>query len=421
MNSIEYQANKLAVEKNPGVAVRLAKKIIHSMLAKLNRGFLVIEDDGEFYEFGNTADRGIFSAHIKVHNPHAYWQVLVGGTIGTGEAYMSGWWTANNLTSVVRIFVANQQHMNNMETPLSRVGKFFHSSWSRLRPNTLSGAKRNIGAHYDLSNDFFSLFLDKTMMYSSAIYSEHADTLETAAVNKLDHICQRLQLKPGEHLLEIGTGWGGFAAYAAEHYGCHVTTTTISDEQYAYAKQIIRERGLQDRITLLKKDYRLLEGQYDKLVSIEMIEAVGHKYFKEYFSKLSQLVKPDGLLLIQAITNQDQRFEREKNNTDFIRRYIFPGGCLPSQAAILDSTAKYTDLALVGQEDITLHYARTLADWRERFFSEIEKVRELGYSETFIRMWDFYLCYCEGGFAERVIGTSQLLFAKPRCRSLPII
>lgn len=283
--------------------------------------------------------------------------------------------------------------------------------------NTKEGSRNNISAHYDLGNGFFTLFLDQSMMYSSAIYPQCDASLAEAAEFKLQRVCEKLQLKPQDHLLEIGTGWGGLAIYAATHYGCRVTTTTISREQYDFACARIKSLGLEDRIKVLFDDYRDLQGQFTKLVSIEMIEAVGHEHYDQYFSTCSALLAPDGLMLIQAITIADQRYEQAKKSVDFIQRYIFPGGSLPSIAVIAESIKRNTDLTIVQMEDIGEHYAQTLKHWREAFLAKLEQVRAQGFDERFIRMWEFYLCYCEGGFMERSIGTAQLLFAKPGYRS----
>jgi cyclopropane-fatty-acyl-phospholipid synthase len=286
--------------------------------------------------------------------------------------------------------------------------------------NTLKGSRRNIGAHYDLGNELFELFLDETMMYSCGIFERPESSLKEASEAKLERICRKLQLKASDHVIEIGTGWGGFAIYAAKHFGCRVTTTTISQQQYDYALQRVREAGLEDRITLLFRDYRELEGQFDKLVSIEMIEAVGHEHFDTYFRKCSELLKADGMMLLQSITIADQRYPIAKKSIDFIQRYIFPGGCLPSVAALSDSVARKTDMRIYDLEDIGVHYATTLRIWRERFFARLEEVHRLGYPERFIRMWNYYLSYCEGGFRQQAIGTVQLLLTKPRSLREPI-
>jgi len=341
------------------------------------------------------------------------------GSVGAGEAYMQKGWESKDLLSVIRVFCMNQTALQAMDRRWSKLGALFSRVFHAFNKNTLSGSRENISAHYDLSNEFFSLFLDPTMMYSSAIYPDCESTLEEASRYKLQHICERLDLKKTDHLLEIGTGWGSMAVYAAKEFGCRVTTTTISKEQYEYALTTVKQKGLEDRVDVLFQDYRKLEGTYDKLVSIEMIEAVGHRYYKEYFNQCSQLLKPDGLLLIQSITIADQRYAQACKSVDFIQRYIFPGGALPSVQIISSQISDNTNMQIVGLEDITSHYADTLADWRKNFFARIAQVRMLGFDEVFERMWEYYLCYCEGGFRERMISTVQVLAAKPSRKELP--
>ena len=287
----------------------------------------------------------------------------------------------------------------------------------RLNRNTKRGSRKNIAAHYDLGNDFFKLFLDETMMYSSGIYETPESTLFDASTAKIERICQKLRLSPQDHLLEIGTGWGGFALHAARNFGCKVTTTTISREQYELATRRIADAGLSDRVTVVMEDYRDLKGQYDKLVSIEMIEAVGHEFFDTYFQCCSRILKPDGLFVLQGITIADQLYQGYIRRVDFIQRYIFPGGCLPSVTHVCDVLTRSTDLRLTHLEDFAVHYAKTLRDWRARFFNRIDEVKQLGFDDRFIRMWDYYLCYCEGAFLERNCGLVQMVFAKPGCRS----
>jgi cyclopropane-fatty-acyl-phospholipid synthase len=282
-----------------------------------------------------------------------------------------------------------------------------------MRRNTLAGSRRNIAAHYDLGNDFFSVFLDETLAYSCAIFPGSESSLHEASVAKFDRICQKLELNPADHVLEIGSGWGGFALHAAKKYGCHITATTISKKQYEFTGKRVEEAGLGTRIRVLMQDYRQLQGAYDKIVSVEMIEAVGYRYFDAYFSKCSGLLKPAGMMLLQAIVFPDQQYNRYRKSVDFIQEYIFPGGCLPSIGAICRSIGNSTDLRISHLEDITPHYARTLAHWRQRLLERAEQVRELGFSEEFIRTWEYYFCYCEGGFSERAIGDVQILLAKP--------
>jgi cyclopropane-fatty-acyl-phospholipid synthase len=316
----------------------------------------------------------------------------------------------------MRILALNQKAFEDMEKGLARLTAPLYKLYHFLRKNTRKGSRANILAHYDLGNEFYALFLDETMTYSCGIFEDKDSTLKDASEAKYDRICRKLRLHPGVHIVEIGTGWGGFAIHAAQNYGTRVTTTTISDEQYRFAQNRIKAAGLENQITLLKKDYRDVSGQFDRLVSIEMIEAVGHQFYKNFFCKCSQLLKEDGIMALQAITIGDQIFDRHKRTVDFIKRYIFPGSCIPSITAIGKAVAAATDLRLVDLEDITPHYARTLREWRRRFFAKIERVKEMGYSDTFIRMWEYYLCYCEGGFAERYIGDVQMIFAKPMWR-----
>lgn len=399
----------------------LARRLVLGMLNKIRTGHLSVEEDGQVYSFGEPRETAEIVAHIYVSHPSVYRYVLSNGTIGSGEAYMLKAWWSPDLVQVIRLMVVNMQLIQTFDSRWSFLKNIVNRISHRLRANDKTGSKKNIAAHYDLGNRFFELFLDPTMLYSSAIYPTPESTLEQASLNKLRHICDRLQLQRGDHLLEIGTGWGGMAVFAAKRYGCRVTTVTISREQFDYACDWVRREGLQDRVEVRLQDYRDIAGQFDKLVSIEMIEAVGYQYYADYFAKCSSLLKPSGKMLIQAITIADQRYEQEKDNVDFIQQYIFPGGCLPSIAVIADKIARHTDLQIVGLEDITAHYARTLAEWKRRFFLRIEEVRQQGFDDVFIRMWDFYLSYCEGGFRERVIGTSQILFAKPACRELPAV
>ena len=394
----------------------VAKKAVHTLLRRLTIGHLVVEDGDQRHEFGQSPELTPYHAHIVIHDQGVYRDVFNNASIGAGEAYMRGWWSTPDLVAVIRLMVANLNVINEADSSRPIWSRIATGLFHKLNANSRSGSKKNISAHYDLGNDFFQLFLDPTMMYSAAIYQTQRTSLEEAAVHKLDHICQKLELKPTDHLVEIGTGWGGMAIHAAKHYGCKVTTTTISQEQYEYAKQRVAAEGLSDKITLLLKDYREMEGQYDKLVSIEMIEAVGHEYYDSYFSKCASLLKPTGLMVIQAITIADQRYDYAKNSVDFIQRYIFPGGCLPSVQVISDCLARKTDMQMVALEDITEHYAMTLADWRQRFHEQRHRVTDMGFDEVFCRMWDFYLAYCEGGFRERAISTVQTVFAKPGYR-----
>ena len=399
---------------------RLARRLVHAQLARIEQGEIVVrEADNEFY-FGKVTDDFPVRVHIEIRHSSVWSDVAFGGSSGSGEAYIKGSWSCSNLLGLVRIFLRNRHVLNQMDKRMTRFKAPLHRMLHWLSRNTRKGSRRNISAHYDLGNDLFELFLDPTMMYSCAYYPGPDSRLDEAAVAKLDRICRKLELKPEDQLLEIGTGWGGFAIHAAKHYGCRVTTTTISRQQYELARKRIRREGLEDRITLLFEDYRDLAGQYDKVVSIEMIEAIGHQYLDTYFEKCSSLLKPHGMMLLQAITIADQRYESALREVDYIKKFIFPGGFLPSISAMSRSIARVTDMKLFHMDDIGPHYARTLGDWRQRFFERIDEVKALGYSDAFIRMWEYYLCYCEGGFEERDIGTVQMLLTKPGARREPV-
>jgi len=389
----------------------LAKHKILERLNHLHTGQLTLIDGDDKHIFGQSSSE--LNAVIHIHDSRFYGEIAFGGSIGAGEAYMLGYWTTDHLTALIRMMCINQSVMDALEGGYQWLTKPILKVLHWLNSNTTEGSRKNIAAHYDLGNEMFQLFLDPTMMYSSAMFNSDTKTLQEASELKLKVICDKLDLKPTDQVVEIGTGWGGFAIYAARHYGCHVTTTTISKQQYTLAKQLVETAGLSDKITLLLEDYRHLDGQFDKLVSIEMIEAVGHQFYDTYFAKLSALLKPDGLALIQAITITDQRYESAKSSVDFIQRYIFPGSCIPSNTAMLNSITKMSDMRLVDLEDIGIHYATTLRIWRENFFHHLQQVRALGYSDEFIKMWEFYLCYCEGGFIERALGDVHLLLAKP--------
>lgn len=391
----------------------LAKNAVMQILGKLPAGSLTIEDQGELYEFGGVEGCDGIRAKIVIRDPSAWRDIALGGSIGAGEAFMAGSWDSPNLVALIRLMAANVDMLNAFDGSRSLIKRLVERLLHRFNANTLRGSRKNIAAHYDLGNDFFRLFLDPSMMYSSAIFPGPQTSLEQASIHKLQTVCEKLALTPEDHLLEIGTGWGGLAIYAAQHFGCRVTTTTISREQYDYARQAVANAGLESRVSVLLEDYRNLDGQYDKLVSIEMIEAVGHEYYGQYFERCCRLLVPHGLMLIQAITIPHRRYEAAKNSVDFIQRYIFPGGGLPSIEVIEQCIAERTDMHVVHIQDIGLDYARTLQVWRQRFLANIESVRVMGFDEVFCRMWEFYLCYCEGGFLERAISTAQIVFARP--------
>ncbi len=395
---------------------RMARRSIFSLLSKIKHERITIVEGNHRYPFGEKSDTSSLQAEVTVFRSLFYSRILFGGSIGAAEAYMEGLWSANDLTVVMRIVALNRQAAANMEKGLARLMTPLYRLYHSARKNTKGGSRKNILAHYDLGNDFYSLFLDNTMTYSCGIFEHEQSTLAEASAAKYERICRKLRLKPGDRVMEIGTGWGGFAVHAVQNYGVQVTTTTISDEQHAFAEKRFQNAGLEGQVSLLKKDYRDLTGEFDALVSIEMIEAVGHHFYDTFFQTCCRLLKNDGLMALQAITIGDQIFDRHKRSVDFIKRYIFPGSCIPSITAINNAVAKATDLRLIHLEDLTPHYARILREWRQRFFANLDKVREMGYSDTFIRMWEYYLCYCEGGFAERYIGDVQMLFAKPLYR-----
>ncbi|MDA7842950.1 cyclopropane-fatty-acyl-phospholipid synthase family protein [Methylophilaceae bacterium] len=392
----------------------LYKKIIHQRLSQIKDAHIIINDGRSINKYGKP---GNLSAKINILDTVFYRNIILGGTIGASESFIRGEWSSPNLTNVIRVLARNTEAQDKLENLFTLLSQPFLKVMHKLNENSVRGSKKNISRHYDLSNDFFSLFLDKNMMYSSAIYKSSKTSLEDASTNKLDVICKKLNLKKTDHVIEIGTGWGGFAIYAAKNYGCKVTTTTISIEQYKFAKQKIKDAGLGKKIKVLIKDYRLLKGQYDKLVSIEMIEAVGYQFYDEYFKIISQLLKNDGEALIQAITIKDQRYSKAIQSVDFIQKYIFPGSCIPSITAIQNSLTSSTDLVINDIRDIGHHYARTLADWRKRFLKNKQEIRKLGFDDKFLRMWLFYFAYCEGGFEEKVISDIHLHITKPGYRN----
>lgn len=389
-----------------------AKSLLFKLLANMQDGYLTLQEKDQTYHFGNAGSRLV--AHVVVHDIGVYSKIMTGGSIAAGECYFNGLWDSPDVTAVIRVMVRNAALIDTLDHRFSALSQLGQRFWHWANRNSPSGSKKNIVAHYDLGNDFYRLFLDPTMMYSSGVFNTAETSLHEAQLQKLDDICQHLQLKPGEAVIEIGTGWGGFALYAAKHYGVNVTTTTISEEQHAYAEAQIKAQGLQDQITLLKEDYRHLQGKYDKLVSIEMIEAVGHRFLPTFFQTCNQLLKPTGKMLIQAITIADQRYDRYRKQADFIQRYIFPGGFLPSVEVMNKQIARHTDLKVVGLSDIGLDYAVTLKHWSERLKAVRRELPGLGLDQQFYRMWQFYFHYCEGGFRERLISTVHLVAEKPR-------
>lgn len=414
MENMNTSADPIAKpQENASVANRVARTLVTQQLRQLGNGTLTVRQAGlDDLVFGD-GDTTLQPAELIIHDQSTWRDLLTGGSVGAAEAYVAGDWSSPDLVALLRFFTRNIDRMNEFEDRFSWITKPALKGLHWLNRNTKDGSRKNISAHYDLGNDLFETFLDPTMMYSSAIYPNDDSTLEEAAVHKLDTICRKLELSPGDRVIEIGTGWGGFAVHAAKHYGCHVTTTTISKEQLELARERVRGEGLEDRITLLFDDYRDLAGQFDKLVSIEMIEAVGPQFLDSYFGQINALLKPDGLALVQAINMPEQRYQRALKNVDFIQRFIFPGSFIPSFGAILESVRAQSNLVLTHSEDTGFHYARTLRDWCLRFMGQSEQLESLGYDQTFRRLWHFYFSYCEAGFSERAIGVSQLVFAKP--------
>lgn len=398
---------------------KTARNIAFSCLCKLQFGSLTIVEsfhgDASLHERETFGKRGgqYHNALVEVKNPAFYSRLLKGGSIAAGEAYMDGWWDSPDLTAVMEIMALNLTTLDTIESRTSLLSKLAYQVGHWLNRNTVTNSAKNIEAHYDLSNELYQTFLDQRMLYSAGVYSSLGDSLEQAQVNKMERLCQQLKLSPQDSVIEIGTGWGAMAIYMAENYGCHVTTTTISEQQYQYAKQQIEQKGLSDKITLLKQDYRLLKGQFDKLVSIEMIEAVGKQFLTSYIQKCQSLLRSGGLMAIQAITIADQRYDYYSNNVDFIQKYIFPGGFLPSITALTQATTKHSDLVLRDLFDIGQDYAQTLNHWYQRFNQAHQRVAELGFDQRFVRMWNYYFCYCEGGFRAKSISTVHMTFQRP--------
>ncbi|MPW35479.1 cyclopropane-fatty-acyl-phospholipid synthase family protein [Vibrio sp. B1Z05] len=410
-----YNSQSLVIEKEFSPLQRSARAMVFKQLQNLKHGHLTISECFDSYSseqsFGKPSQA--LNGSIQVLHPDFYSRMLSGGSIAAAEAYMDGWWESVDLTVVMKIMALNLNALDDMNSKQSLLTRFAYKLGHWLNRNTQLNSKKNISAHYDLGNDLYQRFLDKNMLYSAAVYHSAEDSLEQAQINKMERLCQQLQLCADDTVIEIGTGWGGMAIYMVQTYGCHVTTTTISQEQFLYAKQQIQLAGLTDKITLLQQDYRDLDGQYDKLVSIEMIEAVGREYLPSYIQKCQALLKPGGLMAIQAITIADQRFESYSKGVDFIQKYIFPGGFLPSVSHLLQQTTQHSQLVVHDLHDIGLDYARTLKEWLHRFELAENELSKLGYDERFMRMWRYYLCYCEGGFLARRISTVHLTFRSP--------
>lgn len=396
---------------------RMAQSLMFRRLGVMSGGVLTIDDGSTRHKFGES---GALNCELQVHDAGFFRAAVLGGKISVAQTYIDGLWDCDHLTTLFRIFIRNMESSDGMDRGLAKVAGWFQRLGHALRDNTPGGSRRNIQAHYDLGNEFFQLWLDPTMAYSAGIFRDWSDELVSASHEKFDRVCRKLNVGPDTRLLEIGTGWGGMALHAAREHGCQVTTTTISPAQHAEARRLIASNGMADRVEVLLKDYRDLHGRFDRLCSIEMVEAVGHRHLPQFFRKSSDLLTDDGSMVLQAIIMPESRHARYLNNVDFIQRYVFPGGCLPSVASLTNAAGAAGDLRLVHYEDFAPHYAETLRRWRTKFENRLDDVRALGYPETFIRLWRYYLSYCEAAFEERYIGVAHLQFDKPGCRRDPL-
>jgi cyclopropane-fatty-acyl-phospholipid synthase len=400
----------IAVPSSRGEAGGAWRRLLLPRLTALE-GVLRIREGGTEVTLGRSAPDGLAAA-ITVHRPRMWRRAALGGSVGAAEAYADGDWDADDLTALVQLFARNDDTLGRLEGGLALLRAPLERAAHALRRNTHRGASRNIAAHYDLGNEFFELMLDPSLTYSCAIFPRPDASLEEASIHKLDLLCKKLDLRPSDHLVEIGTGWGSMAIHAAQQYGCRVTTTTISRNQHELATERVLQAGLQDRVTVLLRDYRDLTGRYDKLVSVEMIEAVGAEYYPAFFARCAALLLPGGRAAIQAITMTDQKYDRARREVDFVKRHVFPGSCIPSVTALLAAATRASDLRLTHLEDFTPHYARTLATWRANLDLRREAAERFG-DPWFHRMWRYYLCYCEGGFRERYTGLVQMVMARP--------
>jgi cyclopropane-fatty-acyl-phospholipid synthase len=398
-----------AIRVNP--IITMARKVLRNSLLDLKTGRVILSDPLD-YETEVIREGDIV---VKINDLRFYTDILMSGSKGAASAYRDGYWSCNDLTGLFRLMVRNLDTMDTLESGFVHLSNWWLRRRHKARSNSREGSRRNIHAHYDLGNEMFAVFLDHTMTYSSGFFETESSSMEDASTEKLDRICRKLDIKPHQRVLEIGTGWGSFAIHAAKKYGCHVTTTTISKEQFKLASQRIRKMGLQDKIDIQLCDYRDLKGKYDKLVSIEMIEAVGHKFLPEYFAVCSRLLEEDGQACIQAITMPDHRYDEYLKTSDFIQEFIFPGSCVPSISAIHNAIIPNSNFRLNHLEDFGLHYARTMREWLNKFMSNIDSVRQLGYGNDFIRLWEYYMCYCEAGFLERYTSVVQVVLNKPQC------
>lgn len=403
--------------------VSLYQNIVYSVLSKMQKGYMVVSlPDNTIWEFGNKNSNEI-KASVKINNYDFFKKVVLSGDIGFGESYVDGDWDADSVTDVISWMILNVDSNPQVSgtskkfSPMNLM-KIANKLLHKFNKNTISGSQKNISAHYDLSNDFYKTFLDETMTYSSGIFLSEDDSLYQSQINKYERICQELKINQNDHILEIGSGWGGFSIYAAENYNCKITTVTISKEQFRYAKELIEKKNLQDKINIMLKDYRLIEGQFDKVVSIEMIEAVGHEFLPEYFSVIDRVLKPQGSVAIQVISSLDKNYDQLRKGVDWIQKHIFPGSLLPSIAAMNNAVNKVSNLNMHSLENFAYDYAKTLKLWRINFFEKINEVKKLGFDDSFIRKWNYYLSYCEAAFAMKNINLYQLVYSRPNNRAL---
>ena len=412
LDSVKDMSKKITQRNKISILNNFFKNNVLKNFKLIKVGFIEINDGNDVIKVGKKDD--MLKCSITIESPDFYSFIGSGGTLGATEAYAAGLWKCSDLVILTQIMIRNQELMADLDSGLAKlfipINKLIHYR----KRNTVLGSKKNILAHYDLGNDFYRLWLDDTMTYSCAYFSDEKNSLEQASKKKLDMICKKLQLNKNDSVLEIGTGWGSFSIHAAQNYGCNITTTTISDEQYDFAVNKIKKLGLSEKINVLKKDYRLLEGKYDKIASIEMIEAVGHRNVPTYFKKVSSLLKNGGIFAMQGITYNDQNFDTYKKSVDFINKYIFPGSCLIAISQITDIVKNNTKFNFIDLEDITIHYAKTLNIWRQNFLSKTKEIKEMGFTDTFIRLWEFYFTYCEAGFIEKNIGDYQFVFTKQK-------
>ena len=399
--------------KEPTWIQRLSRRLVLSWLKNQKDGMINYVDTERTFDCGDPEMPGL-QAEWHINDPRFFSQLSIGGSLGVAESYLQGHWRTDNLVNLLRILYRNLSHVPASSSRLGGLSRFLNRLAFRINRNTRHGSRRHIAAHYDLSNEFFELFLDPTMMYSSGWFDTDNSSLHEASIAKLDRICRKLDLGPADEVLEIGTGWGGFALHAVNNFGCRLTTTTISDAQFTKAGTRINEAGISDRVVLLNTDYRDLDGQYDKVVSIEMVEAVGERYLDAYFRHCARLLRPGGRFVVQAIVMPEDRYDTYRRSVDFIQQYIFPGGFLPSVSAIQNSVGRTSNLRLQSVEDLSRHYTRTLQEWRSRFFDRISDVRALGFDDRFIRMWEYYLCYCEAAFREQAVRVVQIVWDKPQ-------